>query len=471
MKIRAATRKKNAPLKKGWFAAAALLPLLGACSTDDFSGLWFGTSSSDVSAMQPSSVDGPATDSPQTGNDLNRAACGLFFGKTTPAEVSHIAATEISLTRTPQENLMQAIAYDINGNYENARKLYVWLTASPPENKINLDCGQGIKLTGNVNALAQRRLVALDEIAPQFARSSEIESVVAAATVAPGPDLPDPPKVERDRRFYETGGVVTAEPEDSTKPIERMDMPVSENTAQLTRVERRVSQPQTTSTPSAAMTSPGTVAVPATAASQPTIIPVIPAQPAPAKEQMPAAISKAAKAPVTEVPTIAGAAADVDHQGAVVATNSRPVEQGELEIIDREPSSTMIELPMASQSTPASAPAPRSTPSVAEKTAPAPARTSAPAASSETRSAPYYAVQLAAYRSRGRAEDAWPKFQNSSRGMLRNADHEVVSIAIEGKGLFFRLLTGTYARQSEAAQACNQLKSAGVDCLIRRVER
>ncbi|WP_288349675.1 SPOR domain-containing protein [uncultured Thalassospira sp.] len=471
MKIRAATRKKNAPLKKGWFAAAALLPLLGACSTDDFSGLWFGTSSSDVSAMQPSSVDGPATDNSQTGNDLNRAACGLFFGKTTPAEVSHIAATEISLTRTPQENLMQAIAYDINGNYENARKLYVWLTASPPENKINLDCGQGIKLTGNVNALAQRRLVALDEIAPQFARSSEIESVVAAATVVPGPDLPDPPKVERDRRFYETGGVVTAEPEDSTKPIERMDMPVSENTAQLTRVECRVSQPQTTSTPSAAMTSPGTVDAPATAASQPTIIPVIPAQPAPAKEQTPAAASKAAKAPVTEAPTIAGTATDVDHQGAVVATNSRPVEQGELEIIDREPSSTMIELPMASQSTPAPAPAPRSTPSVAEKTAPAPAPSSAPTVSSATRSGPYYAVQLAAYRSRGRAEDAWPKFQNSSRGMLTNADHEVVSIAIEGKGLFFRLLTGTYARQSEAAQACNQLKSAGVDCLIRRVER
>jgi len=471
VKIRAATRKKNAPLKKGWFAAAALLPLLGACSTDDFSGLWFGTSSSDVSAMQPSSVDGPATDNSQTGNDLNRAACGLFFGKTTPAEVSHIAATEISLTRTPQENLMQAIAYDINGNYENARKLYVWLTASPPENKINLDCGQGIKLTGNVNALAQRRLVALDEIAPQFARSSEIESVVAAATVVPGPDLPDPPKVERDRRFYETGGVVTAEPEDSTKPIERMDMPVSENTAQLTRVECRVSQPQTTSTPSAAMTSPGTVDAPATAASQPTIIPVIPAQPAPAKEQTPAAASKAAKAPVTEAPTIAGTATDVDHQGAVVATNSRPVEQGELEIIDREPSSTMIELPMASQSTPAPAPAPRSTPSVAEKTAPAPAPSSAPTVSSATRSGPYYAVQLAAYRSRGRAEDAWPKFQNSSRGMLTNADHEVVSIAIEGKGLFFRLLTGTYARQSEAAQACNQLKSAGVDCLIRRVER
>eukprot|EP00998_Keelungia_sp_KM082_P010881 NODE_7094_length_606_cov_1.233820_g7071_i0.p1 GENE.NODE_7094_length_606_cov_1.233820_g7071_i0~~NODE_7094_length_606_cov_1.233820_g7071_i0.p1 ORF type:complete len:191 (-),score=23.25 NODE_7094_length_606_cov_1.233820_g7071_i0:33-545(-) len=169
-----------------------------------------------------------------------------------------------------------------------------------------------------------------------------------------------------------------------------MDMPVSENTAQLTRVERRVSQPQTTSTPSAAMTSPGTVAAPATAASQPTIIPVIPAQPAPAKEQMPAASPKTVKTPVTEAPTIAGTAADVDHQGAVVATNSRPVEQGELEIIDREPSSTMIELPMASQSTPA--PAQRSTPSVAEKNAPAPAPSSTPAAPSETRSAPYYAA-------------------------------------------------------------------------------
>jgi len=82
---------------------------------------------------------------------------------------------------------------------------------------------------------------------------------------------------------------------------------------------------------------------------------------------------------------------------------------------------------------------------------------------------PYYAVQLAAYRSRGRAEDAWSKFQSSSRGVLSNAEHEVVTIAIEGQGLFFRLLTGKYSTQAEAISACGQLKSVGLDCLIRRV--
>ena len=104
----------------------------------------------------------------------------------------------------------------------------------------------------------------------------------------------------------------------------------------------------------------------------------------------------------------------------------------------------MIELPIASATPPSGATTETSQSMATEPNQPA--RTTAS-------TAPYYAVQLAAYRSRGRAEGAWSKFQNASHGMLAAADHEVVSIAIEDKGLFFRLLTGNYGTAAAATQA------------------
>lgn len=455
MKTKAAITNKDFPLRRVCFTAAALLPLLSACSTDDFGSSLFGTSTEQTASMAAPNMSG-SNSTVKMDATFNHAACGVFFGQANTTEIKPATNTEISLDRTPQENLMQAIAFDIDGQYESARKLYVWLTASPPENKINLDCGQGVKLSGNVNALAQRRLVALDTTAPQFARSTEIETVVAAATVAPGPDLPDPPHVERDRRFYETGGVVVAEPEDSTKPIERMEMEVSDNTAKLTMVERR-----NPVEPVPAASTVSTVAMQAETPKQQMTPVVIASTAAPAEQPSMTPVS----APAVSAPTISGASATAEHEGAVVASNSRPTEQGQLEIADREavPAASMIELPMASKS---------STQPVAQRsqapTTPVKSADIAPKQPSAV-NGPYYAVQLAAYRSRERAETAWTTFRASSRGVLNNAPHEVISIAIEGKGLFFRLLTGQYAAKSEATTACGQLKSVGVDCLIRRV--
>lgn len=456
MKIRAATTNKNVRLRRGWFTAAALLPLLTACSTDDLSGLWFGAGSNEQSlgAQQPANMDQKAS------VEFNRAACGLFFGPATKTDQPQSTAAEIPLDRTPQENLIQAISFDMDGDYANARKLYVWLTASPPENKVNLDCGQGIKLSGNISSLAQRRLKTLDESAPQFARSHEIDTVVAAATVAPGPELPDPPKVERDRRFYETGGVTVAAPEDSTKPIERMNMEVSANTAQLTKVEPRISSASAPAPQTVAVATPSSTMLATSTAATPQMVPVPVSKLA---ETDAASEMVSVPVPMVDTPTIAGTAESVEHDGAVVATNSRPIEQGQLEVVDREPSRTMIELPMASQSEAKQVVANQNTASSAPRIVP-----TAKAAPVIT-NGPYYAVQLAAYRSRGRAEDAWAKFQSSSRGVLSNAEHEVVTIAIEGQGLFFRLLTGKYSTQAEAISACGQLKSVGLDCLIRRV--
>jgi len=405
---------------------------------------------------------------------LDRATCGLFFDQDHVRDQSTETASStdmqpISLDASPQDNLLQAISYDLDGHYDNARKLYVWLTASSPDLKIDLDCGQGIRLSGSVNSLAQRRLVALDRSKPQFARSAEIDTVVAAATVAPGPDLPNPPQVDRNRDFYKTGGVVTAEPEDRASPTPPMEMNVSENTARLTSVERKtptVAPAPATSTSSATVNA----AAPAKAASK---APVAVVAPVPVLEETAKPAPKPGSSMAVEAmsaPTIAGDQQETTHTGAVVATNARPVEQGELEITDSAPATSMIEVPMASKA-PATA---NDTSDVTPKATPTPKpiATKQPTTQNDpivAPSGPYYAVQLAAYRTRERAESSWSVFQSRSNGVLTNAQHDVSTIAIEGQGLFFRLITGQYATNDQAAQACMALKNQGVDCLVRRI--
>lgn len=388
---------------------------------------------------------------------LDRATCGLFFDQDHVRDQATKTASStdmqpISLDASPQDNLLQAISYDLDGHYDNARKLYVWLTASSPDLKIDLDCGQGIRLSGSVNSLAQRRLVALDRSKPQFARSAEIDTVVAAATIAPGPDLPNPPQVERNRDFYKTGGVVTAEPEDRASPTPPMEMNVSENTARLTSVER-----------------PPPAAAPAQAASK---APVAVVAPVPVLKETAKPAPKPGSSMAVETmsaPTIAGDQQETTHTGAVVATNARPVDQGELEITDSAPATSMIEVPMASKApatakaTPTPKPMPVATKQPTTQTEPI------VAPSGVAPSGPYYAVQLAAYRTRERAESSWSVFQSRSNGVLTNAAHDVSTIAIEGQGLFFRLITGQYATDDQAAQACTALKNQGVDCLVRRI--
>ncbi|WP_167447255.1 SPOR domain-containing protein [Thalassospira lucentensis] len=426
------------------------------------SGFWFG--SDDQTRSSSSEMPADTTDGERVA--LDRAACGLFFNQDpVPAAVNNAAAAPdarpISLDATPQDNLLKAISYDLDGDYEDARRLYVWLTASSPDVKIDLDCGHGIHLSGSITSLAQRRLAALDTSKPQFARSEEIETAVATATVAPGPDLPNPPQVKRNLDFYKQGGVVDAEPEDRTSFSPRMDMPVSENTARLTSVDKRGTSPSE----AANVAEP---VIPEPKPSEAVVAAPTPTEAAPeatkAAEPEPASPS-GYSGPADEMtaPSIAGSQEGTNHSGVVVQTNSRPIEQGTLEIDEDAPATTMIEVPMASKAAPEAATAePVATAAPAQQPAPQAAAAVAP-------NAPYYTVQLAAYRSRERAEAAWPKFQSRSNGVLSSAAHEVTTIVIDGKGLFFRLMTGQYAGKSDASQACSTLKAQGVDCLIRRV--
>ena len=164
---------------------------------------------------------------------INSAACGLFFGdtplKTIPSNPQSATDPDepIALQGDPASDLRQAIAFDLAGEPARARRLYLWLTATDPNVTTTIDCGNGIILTGTITSLAQKRLKALDAGNPDLARSREIDAVIAAATVAPGPELPNPPTIKRNRDFYNNTIAANVPPEDSITPRTTMKMDVN----------------------------------------------------------------------------------------------------------------------------------------------------------------------------------------------------------------------------------------------------
>ncbi|WP_197464519.1 SPOR domain-containing protein [Thalassospira xiamenensis] len=332
------------------------------------------------------------------------------------------------------------MALDLANEHAKARRLYLWLTAADPNASISINCGNGIMLIGTITSLAQKRIKAMDISNPDLARSREIDAVVASAIVAPGPELPDPPTVQRNRDFYKNTVALDIPPEDSTAARPAMEMDVSSNTARLTSVDR-----------------------PARKIAAPSVVPQT--------EQLTAA---------TTPPTIKGDAVTPSASNKALLSTTRPIESGTLELEDETPASqsTLIEVPMMdalnkAQAEESTAEIPTEPAKIAEAPAPSIREPEPkPEASQpvQTSSSSYYAVQLAAYRSREMAESRWLKFETMGNGILRGTSHEVQSIAIEGQGLFFRLMTGQYSSQSEAQSACSGLKRAGIDCLIRHIK-
>ena len=426
---------------------ALLVPLLSGCSSDDMMSLFgSGDASKQITISDAASQSAATMTTGITG--IDSAACGLFFDNssvgTIPDQPQTAPPTEpISLQGNPGEDLRHAMALDLSGEHVKARRLYLWLTAADPNASISINCGNGILLSGAITSLAQKRIRAMDTSNPDLARSREIDAVVASAIVAPGPELPDPPTVQRNRDFYKNTIAVDVQPEDSTtiRPVIPMD--VSSNTARLTSVDRTAKQ----------------IAAPAASTAS--------------KAAAATVVTTTATVLATTPGTIKGDAVTPSASNNALLSTTRPIESGTLELADEAaaPDNTLIEVPMVDASstvTTNSTPAEISAEPEAKSAPPAPAQKAEPMQPAPVLNS-YYTVQLAAYRSREMAESRWLKFETMGDGILRGASHEVQSIAIEGQGLFFRLMTGQYTSQSEAQSACNGLKRAGIDCLIRHM--
>ncbi|KZC97118.1 hypothetical protein AUP40_04055 [Thalassospira xiamenensis] len=427
--------------KYGCLTIALFVPLLSGCSSDDMMSL-FGN---ETGSKQIKISDTDSQSQTAIASGIDSAACGLFFDNASAGTVSNQAlndnaAEPISLQGNPADDLRHAMALDLANEHAKARRLYLWLTAADPNASISINCGNGIMLIGTITSLAQKRIKAMDISNPDLARSREIDAVVASAIVAPGPELPDPPTVQRNRDFYKNTVALDIPPEDSTAARPAMEMDVSSNTARLTSVDR-----------------------PARKIAAPSVVPQT--------EQLTAA---------TTPPTIKGDAVTPSASNKALLSTTRPIESGTLELEDETPASqsTLIEVPMMdalnkAQAEESTAEIPTEPAKIAEAPAPSIREPEPkPEASQpvQTSSSSYYAVQLAAYRSREMAESRWLKFETMGNGILRGTSHEVQSIAIEGQGLFFRLMTGQYSSQSEAQSACSGLKRAGIDCLIRHIK-
>ncbi len=109
----------------------------------------------------------------------------------------------------------------------------------------------------------------------------------------------------------------------------------------------------------------------------------------------------------------------------------------------------------------------------AKKTSPppAPAKTASSVASKATAKAPAgaYLVQIAAFRSRAKADAAWTRLAKAHRDLLGKLKPLVRKVDLGAeKGVYYRLRAGPLRNAAEARALCAKLKARKLDCLVVR---
>lgn len=410
------------------------------------------------------------------------AACSLFIDAE-PARGIYLSSSQkknlpagtgrITISHSPENDLRKAIELELAGYHTEARQLYLWLTAANPNSEFTMPCGNGVNLSSKISRLAQQRLAAMDKQNPDLAKSDEIDEKVELAKVAPGPTLPSPPKVKRNTDFYLTAGPVDTMPEDDRPPAPPFAIEVSPNTEALARV--------TPPSEPVSLTSEKAVSINNVTTRHP--------------DDM---------SGDSDILVLTGGVGAASVRSAGLQPNSNPTEEGNLQSMPAAPKVADIPLPpVADDMVPGTdEPAPatatfspqntevaqdKTTTTLAPKTEPAqepasmmqrPERQGPPTPMPKTRTAPaqatggrpYYALQLAAYRSREMAESSWLRIQKKSHGLLDDVDHEIRTLAIKDKGLYFRLLTGHFEEKSIAVKVCDGFKAEKLDCIVRHIE-
>jgi len=79
-----------------------------------------------------------------------------------------------------------------------------------------------------------------------------------------------------------------------------------------------------------------------------------------------------------------------------------------------------------------------------------------------------YLVQVAARQNRNEAVQAFNDLQRRHPQILGGLAPEIIRADLGQRGVWYRIGVGPMLQQQAASNFCNQLKSAGADCLIRR---
>jgi hypothetical protein len=119
---------------------------------------------------------------------------------------------------------------------------------------------------------------------------------------------------------------------------------------------------------------------------------------------------------------------------------------------------------------PDAGPGPAPAPRAPTRTANAAPTSLAPAPSANPASAARggYAVQVTSQRSEAEAQSAYRALQGKYGSVLGGRSMFVHKVELGAKGTYYRAMVGPFGSQSEAAQLCASLKSAGGSCLIQR---
>ncbi len=77
-------------------------------------------------------------------------------------------------------------------------------------------------------------------------------------------------------------------------------------------------------------------------------------------------------------------------------------------------------------------------------------------------------VQLISLPSKAGAQKAWPKILKAHSTLLSGLPHDIAEVQIKGKGKFYRLRVGDFAKHQDAQNLCNKLKARKQDCTLTK---
>lgn len=104
-----------------------------------------------------------------------------------------------------------------------------------------------------------------------------------------------------------------------------------------------------------------------------------------------------------------------------------------------------------------------------EAAKPTPAKTaSAEPASTATSAARTgsYVIQIASYRDKPSAEDAWKKLVSKHSDLVSTLSPDYQTAEVANKGTYFRLRIGPFTSKDDATAMCSALKARQQDCLV-----
>ena len=158
-----------------------------------------------------------------------------------------------------------------------------------------------------------------------------------------------------------------------------------------------------------------------------------------------------------------GQIAGTGTQTEAEATADTPVEVTGQATAEAEPATSAapasIVPPAATAQEPASAPAAEAPVAAAEP--------AAPAAAAEPASGGAFVVQIMALREEAGAADAWAALQAKHGAILGGHALDIERADLGANGIFYRIRAAGFETRAAAISACEKLKAAGQDCMVK----